>query len=116
MTFGLVQVALAANFWLGPDPTFDPYGIPADIAGIVFFTLGASLLLFLNVFRDLRKVRLVLAISIGVGFFWGIANTQQGLAGKASFQLPILFVGLCVAQIPWLIEAPVNPMTERSDQ
>ena len=111
-TFGLIEVALAFNFWL-TTPAFDPYDIPNDIIGAAFFALGAALMLFLNVRRDLRKVRLALAVSIGFTFFWGIANTQQFFQGNASLQLPILFLGLCVTQVWWLIESPVNPMTER---
>lgn len=113
MTFALVEVALALNFWLGPPPTFKPYGISAALVGAVFLLLGGLQLVFLNVFRDLRLVRIVLAVSIGFTFFWGVANTQQGFAGNASFQLPIMYLGMCFAQYPWLVEAPVNPMTER---
>jgi hypothetical protein len=112
MTFGLIEIALAFNFWL-TTPTFDPYDIPKNGVGGIFFVLGVSLLLFLNVHRDLRKLRLALAVSIAFTFYWGIANTQQFFRGYASLQLPILFLGLCAAQMWWLIEAPVNPMTEK---
>lgn len=112
MTYGCVQVAAGFNLWYS-DPTFNPYDIPKNLIGTIFFALGAGLLVFLNVHRDLRKVRLVLAVAIGFAFFWGISNTQQFFAGKASLQLPIWIVGMSIAQIPWLIESPRNPMTER---
>lgn len=112
MTLSIMYVALAVNFWTS-NPTFNPYGIPKDFIGAVFAVLGASLLVFLNLFRNLRLVRLVLAVSVSVMFWWGVSNSQQSFAGKASFQLPILYIILSIMQIPLLIEAPVNPMTEK---
>lgn len=112
MTLSLLSVALAVNFWTS-NPTFNPYDIPKDIIGAVFGVLGVSQFLFLNVFHDLRKVRLGLAISLVFMFFWGISNAQQSLAGNASFQLPILYVALAVLHVPLLVEAPVNPTTEK---
>lgn len=114
MNFAVVEVALALNFWFGPPPAFKPYSIPMYVIGVVFFMLGSLQLVFLNVLRDLRKVRLALAVSVGFTFFWAIANTQQVLAGRASWQLPIIYGGMCFAQIPWLIEAPRNATTERA--
>jgi hypothetical protein len=111
MTLGVMGVALGLNFWVS-NPTFNPYGIPKNIIGCIFFLIGFSQLFFLNIYRDLRMVRLVLAVSVGWMFFWGVSNAQQSVAGLASFQLPILYVALAVLQIPLLIEAPVNPMTE----
>lgn len=114
MTLGVMSVALAVNFW-GSNPTFNPYGISKDLIGGIFFILGVSQLVFLNVFRDLRKVRLVLAASVSFMFFWGASNAQQSFAGEASFQLPILYLALAILQIPLLIEPPVNPMTHREE-
>jgi hypothetical protein len=112
MTLSLMSVGLAANFWTS-NPTFNPYGLSKDIVGLVFFVLGFSHLVFLNIFRDLRVVRIVLATSISWTCFWGASNTLQSFAGKASFQLPILYLALAILQVPLLIEAPVNPMTEK---
>lgn len=112
MTFSLTSVALAANFWT-THPAFSPYGINKIIIGLIFFALGISQLVFLNVFRDLRGVRIVLAASIAFMFFWGASNTQQFFTGNASLQLPILYLTLSILQVPLLIEPPVNPMTKR---
>ena len=112
MTLGFMGIALAFNFWFAR-PTFNPYGLPKEYVGVVFFLLGSSQLLFLNVFRDLRAVRLALAVSISFMFFWGASNSLQFFAGKSSLQLPILYVAISILQIPLLVEAPVNPMTEK---
>lgn len=114
MTLGFMGVALAANFW-GSNPTFNPYNINKNWIGLVFFLLGISQLFFLNVFRDLKMVRIVLAASISFMCFWGLSNTQQFFAGNASLQLPILYLAISVLQIPLLVEAPINPMMERVD-
>lgn len=109
-----MSVALAVNFWTNT-PTFNPYGIPKNIVGVVFCLLGVYLLVFLNVppLRNLRRVRFGLAVSLGWMLFWGISNTQQAFAGNASFQLPILLIALAIIHLPLLVEAPVNPMTQR---
>lgn len=112
MTLSIMSVGLAANFWTST-PTFTPYGINKNLVGAIFFTLGIYQLFFLNVWRDLRKVRIGLAFSLGWILFWGISNTQQAFAGDASFQLPILLISVAVLHLPLLVESPVNPMTQR---
>lgn len=112
MVFPLLSVALAVNFWIS-NPTFNPYGIPKNLIGVIFAVLGISQLIFLNLFHNLRMVRIGLSLSIAWMLFWGLSNTQQFLAGNASLQLPILYLALAVLQIPLLIESPVNPMTTR---
>lgn len=114
MTISITSMFLALNFW-GSNPTFNPYGISKNHVGIVFFVLGASQFLFLNVFRNLRMVRRILAISFSFMGFWAFANTQQFFSGNASLQLPILYLALAVLQLFLLTEAPVNPMTKRGD-
>lgn len=112
MVLSLGRVALALNFWLYK-PTFQPYGIHKAWAGAVFCALGVSQLVFLHLWRDIRKIRLVLATSAAVLMVWGLVNTQQWFAGKASLQLPIVYVVIAVVQIILLVEPPVNPMTEK---
>lgn len=117
MTFGVFQIALAINFWYYT-PTFNPkifFVTPSkDLIGLIFFVIGVSQLLLLNVFRDLRSIRLAMTASIGWALFWGVANTQQAFIGKASLQLPIFVVfGLGIGQRWWLLESSVNPMTRR---
>lgn len=114
MTLSIMSVGLAVNFWTST-PTFSPLGIPKNLIGGIFFLLGVSQLIYLNVFHDLRRVRVGLAVSLSFFFFWGLSNTIQAFAGNASFQLPILYVFLSVLHIPLLIEPPVNPMTRREE-
>lgn len=112
LTVGCMGVALACNFWF-TRPTFNPYGIDKNIIGTVFAVIGLSQIVFLVVARDLRMVRLTLAISVGWMLFWGLSNTQQFFAGKSSLQLPILFLVISALQFPLLVESPVNPFTEK---
>lgn len=111
-TLSVMCVALAVNFWTST-PTFNPYNIPKNWIGAVFAVLGIYQLVFLNVVRDLRRVRFGLAVSFSWILFWGISNTQQAFAGNASFQLPILLSTLAVLHLLLLVESPVNPMTQR---
>jgi hypothetical protein len=112
MTLGVMSILLGGNFWYSR-PAFNPYGWDKTWVGLVFFGLGVAKIVFLNVYRDLRMVRLTIAMAITWMCFWGFSNTQQFFAGKTSLQLPILYVALSVIQIPLLLEAPVNPMTEK---
>lgn len=112
LTVACMGVALAFNFWIFT-PTFNPYGIDKNIIGIVFAVIGLGQLVFLIVVRDLRMVRIMLAVSISWMMSWGLSNTQQVFLGKASFQLPILFIVVSILQVPLLIESPVNPFTEK---
>lgn len=114
MTLSIMSMGLAVNFWTS-NPTFSPFDIPKDIIGGVFCALGLSQIIFLNAFHNLRMVRIGLAVSLSFMFFWGLSNAQQSLAGKASYQLPIIYVSLAVLHIPLLIEPPVNPMTRREE-
>lgn len=111
----IMSMALAVNFWLS-NPTFSPLGIPKNVVGGIFVLLGVSQFLFLNVFHNLRLVRLILAISLSWFCFWGLINTIQFFAGKASLQLPILYVFLAILHAPLLIEPPINPMTRRDNR
>lgn len=112
MVFGVMDITLGLNFFFST-PTFDPYGIPKIVPAMVFTILGVGQLLSLNAFHNLKMARIITAISLGFMFFWGLGNTQQFFDGKASLQLPILYVSLSILQVLSLIESPVNRMTER---
>lgn len=112
LTVAYMGLGLGLNFWF-TTPTFNPYGVDKFIIGTIFALLGLSQILFLLIFRDLRKVRITLAVSISWMMFWGLSNSQQSFAGNASFQLPVLFITISILQIPLLIESPVNPITEK---
>jgi hypothetical protein len=94
-------------------PTFEPYGWSNKWVGGIFFVVGATQIVFLNWWRDLRIIRLASATSMAWYLIWAGANTQQFFNGKASLQLPICLVGLAVVRFPLVVESPVNPMTER---
>lgn len=104
-------IALAINFF-SFKPTFSPYGLSNHLIGAVFLTLGIGKLVFLNLYRNLKLVRIIIAVGMAFLLFWGISNTQQAFAGKASFQLPILLVSLAALQFPLLVEPTVNPITK----
>lgn len=114
MVLSLMSVALAVNFWRS-NPTFNPLGIPKNLIGLVFAVLGVYQFIVLNVFHNLARVRLGLAMSLGFILFWGSINTLQFFAGNASLQLPILYIALAAIHYPLLIEAPVNPVEQRGE-
>jgi hypothetical protein len=106
------SIALGVNFWTS-NPTFNPYGWSHHWIGVVFFIIGTAQALFLNIWRDLRLVRIALMLSSAFYVFWGGTNTQQFFNGNASLQLPIMFMIVAAVQALLLLEAPVNPMTEK---
>lgn len=112
MLWSIISVGFAINFW-NSHPTFNPFGIPKTIVGIIFFMFGGLGLVFLNVFRDLKKIRLLIVFAFIWYFVWGIVNAQQWHEGRASLQLPIAFLGMSVAQFLILLKPPVNPMSEK---
>lgn len=113
MVIALMSIALAINLYL-TKPTFAPYGLPKGVIATVFLVLGTVQLVFLNLYHNLKLVRLTIAASASFMMFWGVSNTQQSFAGKASFQLPIIFVSLAVIQLVSLLEPVINPMTSNN--
>lgn len=114
MWFAIFALAMAWNYFFRK-PTFTPYGIPKEVIGGTFLFLGMTLVILLNVFRNLRLVRIVMALSSGFVLFWGISNTQQAFANTASFALPITLIYVAGRLMTDLIESPVNPMTRRKE-
>lgn len=112
MILSVMRVLLAVNFWTS-SPTFNPFSINKHYVGIVFFVIGFSQLVFLNLYRNLHWIRRIQTLSLVVLIMWGMGNMQQSFAGKASFQLPIFCIGLALLHIPMILEPPINPMTER---
>lgn len=111
-TVACMGIALAVNFWFSK-PTFNPYGIDRHVISLIFALIGGFQMVFLVLVRDLRMVRFMLAVSLSWMFFWGLSNSQQFFNGRASLQLPILFITVAIMQIPLLVESPVNPFTEK---
>lgn len=108
LTVAGMQIALAVNFFTS-HPTFNP--LPRNVIGSVFGVLGVGLAFVLTVHRRLVLVRLLTAASVFVWGGWGFLNTKQWFDGKASLQLPILYVGFALFVIWQLVEPWVNPIT-----
>lgn len=113
MVLGIMSIALAVNFWTS-NPTFDPWP-GKNAVGAIFFLIGTWYFIFTNMWRSLRMVRLGLAFSLFFFAAWGIANMAQSFAGKASFQLPIIYLALAALHYPLVVEPAVNPVTEKSE-
>lgn len=111
MVTAIACILLATNLYL-TTPTFKPYGISKTIIASVFLFLGVSKIIFLNLYHNFRLVRLMAAASVAFLMFWGLANSQQSFAGKASFQLPTLYIALAVLEFIFgLLEPASNPLT-----
>lgn len=108
----LISIGLALNFFFYT-PTFNPYGIDKTIIGSIFLTLGVLKLIFSNIFRNLKIVRILMASAVAFIFFWGVSNTQQAFRGKASFQLPIILIGIALLQAVWVIAPSINPVSRK---
>lgn len=112
MTFALMSVALAASYWFGPAPAFHPYDIPIPAVAAVFGAYGVWQIFSLSI-HHLLMVRIGMASAFVFMGAWGFANTIQGIAGKASFTLPIILLAIAASHLKLLTESPVNPMTRR---
>jgi len=112
MTFALISIGLGLNFLL-TNPTFNPYHIDKAIIGSIFVFIGLIKLVFLNIFRHLRLIRIALAINIAFMIFWGVGSSFTFFQGKTSLQLFVLYIGLSALELWLLQESPVNPMTEK---
>lgn len=110
MVTALMNVALAVNLYF-TKPTFTPYGLEKETIGFIFLVLGIGKIIFLNFYLNLKLVRLMIAISVSFMLFWGLSNSQQSFAGKASFQLPILYIALALINLFLLLEPVSNPLT-----
>lgn len=111
MTVALIFVGLGLNFLFGPPPTFRQYNLSPDAIGSGFLALGSANLLFLNVYKNLNAVRVVLILGIFYMILWGVGTTQTAFEGTSSFQLCILYFGLAALQAPLLLEPFFNPVT-----
>lgn len=110
MTIGVIEFALGLNFLL-TTPTFEQFNIPKNVIGAGFLVLGLGFLVFLNVRRSLRTVRVLLIVGIGYMLFWGVGTTETFFKGESSLQLCILYFGLAAIQAPLLLEPFFNPVT-----
>jgi hypothetical protein len=114
MTFAILSILLGINFLLAK-PTFNPYGIDYMIIGVIFIILGMGKVIFLNLHRSVRAVRILMSGEIGFMVFWAIGTTITFFQGKTSLQLFILYVGLTVFEAFLLFEPFSNPITATRD-
>jgi hypothetical protein len=114
MTYGGVCTLLGLNF-LFLSPTFLLWQTPNYVWGVVFMFLACAKFVFLNVYRNLRLVRLTMAAEVGFMLFIALGATEPFLTGKGSLQLPILYVGMALLELPLLLEPFINPWTARRD-
>lgn len=112
MMLGILNVALGLNFWI-LSPTFLIYDMPNQLWGSIFLALGTCKLVFLNVWRRLRGVRAVMACAVAFYLFLGAGTMQPFFEGQGSLQLPLMYLGVAVLQIPVLVEPFINPWTSR---
>lgn len=110
MIMSIMFIALAVNLYFSK-PTFSPYDIDKNVIASIFLVLGVSKIIALNLYHNLKLVRLLASIATSFMMFWGLSNTEQAFAGKASFQLPILFITLSIINFLLLIEPASNPLT-----
>lgn len=111
MVFACIYIALGLNFFF-TTPTFNPYQIPYPIVGAVFLALGISKIVFLNFIRNIKIVRVLMALSVGYSIWWGIGTSITYFQGRTSLQLFVLYAGMAALEIFWLVEPFVNPMTQ----
>lgn len=114
MTLALTDVLLAANFYL-LKPAFEVYHLSNWVWGAVFLALGISKFWFLNIHRSLRAVRMVMAFAFSFIIFFAVGTCEPWLDGAGSLQLPIMYLGMALIQVPMLLEPFIQPWTARRD-
>lgn len=112
MGLAVLNLALGVNFFAFT-PTFFVWDQPNELWGSIFLALGISMIVFLNVYRRLRLVRITMALAVGYITFFGLGTMQPAFEGKGSLQLPLLYAGLVALQLPLLLEPFINPWTAR---
>lgn len=109
---GLICVGLGLNFLLA-SPTFNPYGFPKEVTGGIFLALGISKLFTILALRNLRILRINMALCMGFMLFWGFGTSITYFTGQTSLQLFVLYWGLTAIQLIMMLEPVVNPLTAK---
>lgn len=111
-TFGIITIGLGLNFLLFK-PAFNQYQL-SKVMGVVYLASGVALLVLLNLFRNLRVLRTVMAFTVISLFFYGGALAVYAYqTGRTSYQLPICYGGLTALLFLLLIEPASNPLNWR---
>lgn len=113
MFIALGGLALAANFFFGPPPTFPIWHAPNYVWATIFVVSSLASIITLNFYRRLRLVRLTIGISVVYLTFLTIGTGQPGWEGHGSFQLPIVYAIVAAIQFPLLFEPFINPKTAK---
>lgn len=112
MALSLTGIALGLNF-IFLQPTFLIFDAPNVLWGTIFLVLSIARVVALNVYRRLRWVRATMAFSAAYMAFLAIGTSQPYIEGSGSLQLPIIYAGMALLQVPLLFEPFVNPETAR---
>lgn len=112
MFLAATGIALGLNFII-LSPTFPIFDTPNVIWGATFIVVSIARLIALNVYRRLRWVRATMAFSAAYMAFLAIGTGQPFVEGSGSLQLPIIYAGMALLQVPLLFEPFVNPVTAK---
>lgn len=110
MFLAATSIALGLNF-VFLQPTFHIFDAPNVLWGTIFLLTGSARFIALNIYRRLRLVRATVAFSAVYMAFLAVGTGEPWLDGVGSLQLPILYAGLALLQVPLLMEPFVNPET-----
>lgn len=113
LAFALVSVSLGLNF-IFTKPTFNPYQIDKHLIGSIFLGLGIATLVCIMIVRNLKLIRLTMALGVAYMMFWGIGTSITFFTGKTSLQLFVLYMYIAVVQLCLLLEPFVNPLTGKN--
>lgn len=112
MVLAATGIALGLNF-IFLQPTFLIFDGPNVLWGVIFLVSSIARIIALNVYRRLRWVRATMAFSAAYIGFLAIGTAQPYVEGAGSLQLPIIYAGMALLQVPLLMEPFVNPVTAK---
>lgn len=114
LVFAAINIGLGLNF-IFANPTFNPYQIDKAVIGSVFLALGLLKVTFLQLFRNLKILRLVMTAEVIFMMFWGVGTTITFFRGQTSLQLFVLYAGLSALEVFLLAEPIVNPVSQKTN-
>lgn len=112
MVLSVTGIALGLNF-IVLQPTFHIFAAPNAVWGGIFLATSIARLIALNVYRRLRWVRATMFFSAAYMAFLAVGTGQPFVEGTGSLQLPIIYAGMALLQVPLLWEPFVNPETAK---
>ena len=112
MLLAATGIALGCNF-IFLQPAFLIWDGPNELWGGIFLVISVAKIVALNVYRRLRWLRATMAFTAAYMAFLAVGTAEPYVNGVGSLQLPILYVGLALFQVPLLMEPFVNPETAK---